>query len=87
MKQIQKRMVAMRGTGWIDYIREFHHQMHLSHPKAGQYKILYPILWVRTFFGFCIPQPETSWNIKYCHLKKCKETKPAGNEDEAVSKE
>ena len=44
-----KRMVAMRGTGWIDYIREFHHQMHLSHPKAGQYKILYPILWVRTF--------------------------------------
>ena len=47
-----KRMVAMRGTGWIDYIREFHHQMHLSHPKAGQYKILYPILWVRTFFGF-----------------------------------
>lgn len=47
-----KRMVAMRGTEWIDYIREFHHQMHLSHPKAGQYKILYPILWVRTFFGF-----------------------------------
>ena len=24
-----KRMVAMRGTGWIDYIREFHHQMQL----------------------------------------------------------
>ena len=47
-----ERMVAMRGTGWMDYIREFHHQMHLSHPKAGRYKILYPILWVRTFFGF-----------------------------------
>ena len=47
-----ERMVAMRGTGWMDYIREFHHQMHLSHPKAGKYKILYPILWVRTFFGF-----------------------------------
>ena len=46
------RMVVLRGTKLTDYIREFHHQMPLSHPKAGQYKILYPILWVRTFFGF-----------------------------------
>ena len=82
-----KRMVAMRGTGWIDYIREFHHQMHLSHPKAGQYKITLSHSVGKDIFRFCIPQSETSWNIKYCHLKKCKETKPAGDEDEAVSKE
>ena len=47
-----ERMVAMRGTGLKDYIREFHHQMHLRYPRAGRYKILYPALWVRTFCGF-----------------------------------
>lgn len=47
-----ERMVAMRGTGFKDYIREFHHQMHLRHPRAGRCKILYPILWIRTFCGF-----------------------------------
>lgn len=47
-----ERMVAMRGTGWRDYVREFHHQMHLGYPKAGQYKLLYPLLWISTFCGF-----------------------------------
>lgn len=47
-----ERMVAMRGTGLKDYIREFHHQMHLRYPRAGRYKILYPALWVWTFCGF-----------------------------------
>ena len=47
-----ERMVAMRGTGFKDYIREFHHQMLLGHPRAGRCKMLYPILWIRTFWGF-----------------------------------
>ncbi len=46
------RMVVLRGTGWISYIREFHHQMRLTYPKAGHIFILWPVLWIMTFTGF-----------------------------------
>ena len=46
------RMVVLRGTGWIAYIREFHHQMRLAYPKAGQVIIIWPVLWIMTFAGF-----------------------------------
>ena len=46
------RMVVLRGTGCISYIREFHHQMRLTYPKAGHVIIIWPVLWIMTFAGF-----------------------------------
>ena len=46
------RMVVLRGTGLIDYAREFHHQMKLNYPKAGKIMVLYPVLWIMTLCGF-----------------------------------
>lgn len=46
------RMVVLRGTGLMDYAREFHHQMKLNYPKAGKIMVLYPVLWVMTLWGF-----------------------------------
>ena len=48
----KERMVALRGTGPISYIREFHHQMHLNFPKAGKCFLLWPILWIITLIRF-----------------------------------
>ena len=46
------RMVVLRGTKLTDYIREFHHQMKLTYPKASRCIVLYPALWVMTLCGF-----------------------------------
>lgn len=46
------RMVVIRGTGLMDYAREFHHQMKLNYPKAGKIMVLYPVLWIMTLCGF-----------------------------------
>lgn len=46
------RMVMLRGTGLMDYAREFHHQMKLNYPKAGKIMVLYPVLWIMTLCGF-----------------------------------
>lgn len=46
------RMVTLRGTKLTDYIREFHHQMKLTYPKACKIIVLYPVLWVMTLCGF-----------------------------------
>ena len=46
------RMVVMRGTGIHDYIREFHHQMHLNFPKAGKCFLSWPVLWIITLVRF-----------------------------------
>lgn len=47
-----ERMVALRGSGIGDYVREFHHQMHLNFPRAGKCFLLWPLLWSITFFKF-----------------------------------
>ncbi len=47
------RMVVLRGTGMKDYMREFHHQMRLTFPNASQHMFLWPILWIKVFYGFC----------------------------------
>lgn len=47
------RMVVLRGTAWTDYMREFHHQMCLNHPKNSRHKYLWPALWMHTFLCFC----------------------------------
>lgn len=46
------RMVVLRGTKLTDYIREFHHQMKLTYPKASRCIVSYPALWVMTLCGF-----------------------------------
>ncbi|MCR4649824.1 MAG: nucleotidyltransferase family protein [Lachnospiraceae bacterium] len=46
------RMVSLRGTKPSDYIREFHHQMHLNFPKAGRVFIIWPVLWLITYIRF-----------------------------------
>ncbi len=46
------RMVALRGTGAADYLREFHHRMKLNFPAASAYPVLYPVLWARTLVRF-----------------------------------
>ena len=46
------RMVVLRGTGLMDYAREFHHQMKLNYPKASKIMVLYPVLWIMTLCGF-----------------------------------
>ena len=48
----KERMVALRGSGIFDYMREFHHQMHLNFPKAGKCFLLWPVLWVMTLVKF-----------------------------------
>ena len=46
------RMVALRGSRLSDYIREFHHQMKLNHPKTSKAVILWPALWIYTYIVF-----------------------------------
>ena len=47
-----EQMVALRGNGWRDLFREFHHQMHLNFPETGRYPVLWPALWIRTGWRF-----------------------------------
>ena len=51
-KTSDDRMVVLRGTGILDYAREFHHQMHLNFPRAGRWPLLWPGLWVITLTRF-----------------------------------
>lgn len=53
-KTSNARMVALRGNGFWDYVREFHHQMRLNFPKAGKCFLLWPILWSITLIRFLI---------------------------------
>ncbi len=46
------RMVALRGTNFTDYVREFHHQMLLNFPKKGKIWLLWPVLWTITLYRF-----------------------------------
>jgi len=46
------RMVAVRGSGFCAYVREFHHQMHLNFPQAGKCFLLWPLLWCMTLVRF-----------------------------------
>ena len=53
-KSSKDRMVALRGNGVWDYVREFHHQMHLNYPKAGRCFLLWPCLWGITLVRFLV---------------------------------
>lgn len=49
----KSRMVVLRGTGFMDYIREFHHQMRLGYPGISRILLLWPVLWALTLVKFC----------------------------------
>ena len=46
------RMVVLKGNRLWDYVREFHHQMHLNFPRMGKVFLFWPILWTITLFRF-----------------------------------
>lgn len=46
------RMVALRGNGFADYVREFHHQTVLTFPKASALIFPLPVLYPIVFFRF-----------------------------------
>lgn len=46
------RMVALRGDGIAEYIREFHHQMKLNFPRGGRCVLCWPVLWAATLVRF-----------------------------------
>lgn len=47
-----ERMVAVQGTGIRAYIKEFHHQMKLNHPKLARHAVFWPFLWLVTLAVF-----------------------------------
>ena len=48
------RMVVLQNSGLRAYIREFHHQMRLNHPRLSKYIVLWPYLWVHTLIVFFV---------------------------------
>lgn len=48
----KENMVALRGDGLFDYIREFHHQMRNNYPAASRVVLLWPVLWIMNLAGF-----------------------------------
>lgn len=46
------RLVVLRGTGALAYLRELHHQTCLTYPRASRIAVLMPFLWVRMLCGF-----------------------------------
>lgn len=46
------RMVIVKKNALSAYIKEFHYQMKMNHPKASPYVVLWPALWVITLVVF-----------------------------------
>lgn len=46
------RMVMTAGADVISFLKEFHHQMRLNFPKAGNCFFLWPVLWCITLARF-----------------------------------
>lgn len=51
-KSSAERMVMVRGNRIKDYMREFHHQMKLTYPKASRVILAWPVLWIAALCGF-----------------------------------
>lgn len=50
--QDEGRMVIARDGDLAGYLREFHHQMCLNHPKKSKVLFLWPALWILTLVRF-----------------------------------
>lgn len=51
-KADKDRMVIVQENSIWAYIKEFHYQMKINHPKASPYIVLWPALWVITLVVF-----------------------------------
>lgn len=51
-KADKDRMVIVQKNSIWAYIKEFHYQMKINHPKASPYVVLWPALWVITLVVF-----------------------------------
>lgn len=51
-KADKDRMVIVQENSIWAYIKEFHYQMKINHPKASPYVVLWPALWVITLVVF-----------------------------------
>ena len=69
----KNRMVMLRGRGLGDYFREFHHQMHLNFPKAGEIPVFWPGLWGATLGKFLYNNVKIRHTTSYRILKKSEE--------------
>lgn len=67
------RMVALRDSNLLEYIRVFHRQMHLNYPKAGKVFIIWPILWIATLIIFIRNNKKLRNNSGMAYIKKAKE--------------
>ena len=75
-----ERMVMMQGSSLTDYIREFHHQMHLNYPKAGRILVCWPALWIMTLIRFLRN------NRKLRNVSTIKVLKKAGSRSKLMEK-
>lgn len=48
----RERVVTMRSDSVLGMVREFHHQTKENFPRASKVFLIWPILWVYTFFRF-----------------------------------
>lgn len=51
-KADKDRMVIVQKDSLWGYLKEFHYQMRMNHPKASPYVVLWPALWVVTLVVF-----------------------------------
>lgn len=51
-KADKDRMVIVQGNRPWDYVKEFHYQMKMNHPRASRHVILWPVLWGVTLAVF-----------------------------------
>ena len=51
-KADKDRMVIVQENSLWAYIKEFHYQMKINHPKASPYVVLWPAVWVITLVVF-----------------------------------
>ena len=79
-KSSRDRMVALRGNSISDYVREFHHQMHLNYPAAGKWVVLWPVLWGMTLLRFLVN------NRRVRHISLFSVMKKAGQRGKIIKK-
>ena len=65
-KSSDERLVALRNSKPSAYIKEFHHQMKLNHPKSSKCPLLWPFLWIVTLYVFM----KNNRNIRKTSTKK-----------------
>ncbi len=69
-KSDSNRMVILRGTAPMDYLRELHYQMQLNYPNYGNYIILWPVLWSCTLGKFLYNNRKVRKTSLYLIIKK-----------------